>query len=375
MAVHFDDALDKDNIAAISSKFGFSNHAYIEKFIMDFKINYHISQKINCFLRGGMCMPFYSELKVRRLSIDIDLITRIDVDLIDRVMEDLNNNIPDVKILKHHPRNPLPIPHLASYNVEYNSCLGKPEKIKIDCLCNVDIDLPTTSVSPDLRVMDFRIGYSPKILTRGALIGDKVTTLSIGTIGVPESRLSDIPKQIYDIATLLKSASSDDLKESLDVFEIFTKFKVKIYDNGSYTVDDVISALDSSFHEIISFQSALTIAEKYKGPFGMFAGTYLGSAPYSKVQQITDALLVWYYSAILKKLRAGRLSKDEAASEVLSTIQRYGEIRNSDADEKRLVKESLLKEMHDTAFNKNVLNGALTEQILFVSKIHDLSST
>lgn len=370
MTYHFATELEKDNIEKITNKFGFTNPLYVEKFIMDFEMNYHISQKIDCLLRGGMCMPFHSELGVRRLSIDIDLLTSLNVAKIHEVMEHLDDTLPDVKIKKHVPKNPYPIPNLASYYVEYDSCFGKPETIKIDYLCDFSLNLPTQTISNEQEIIEFKIDYPAKILTRGAIIGDKITTLALGKIGLRESKYYDIPKQIYDIATLLKVATENDIDESLDVFKTLTEFKVKIFASGKYTISEIIEGINSSIQSLFSFQSTLTTTDDYEGFFGSFTGTYLNNAqPYKKTQHISDILLVWVYGIILKKFFEGSISKQEAATKIFSIVRSYDNILNSSVEEKQITRNDLLNTMPELPFKKKILNGPVVEQVFVIKEI------
>ena len=47
-----------------------------------------------------------------------------------------------------------------------------------------------------------------RILSRGSLLGDKLTTLALGTIGLRPSRQTEIAKQVYDLGLLLKSSTT-----------------------------------------------------------------------------------------------------------------------------------------------------------------------
>ncbi len=58
MVYHFAIKLKKDNIESIVNKFGFRNTLYVEKFIINFEMNYYISQRIDCLLRGGCVCRF-----------------------------------------------------------------------------------------------------------------------------------------------------------------------------------------------------------------------------------------------------------------------------------------------------------------------------
>ncbi len=370
---HFNDELQQDNIESIATKIGFANATYVEKFIMDFEMNYHISQEIDSILRGGMCVPFHTKLGVRRLSVDIDLFTGLQVNEIEKIMQKLNDRLIDIKIKLHTPTNPVPIPNLVSYYVEYNSCFRKLDTIKIDYLCDMSLQLPTQNITTTQEIIEFKIDYPVKILTRGALIGDKITTLALGKIGLKPkigTLSNDIPKQVYDIATLLKSVTEKDIEESLDVFIDLTTFKVKVFDNGIYNIKEILDTIKSSISSLLSFDSQITNINEYVGIFGSFKGTYLNrSQPYKKTEHISDILLVWFYVIFLKKFFDKSLSKDVVIKKIHSTIKLYQNIIEFDVDDKQNMSETLLKEMPDLPFNKNILNQTPVEQIFLIKEI------
>ncbi|MCA9828805.1 MAG: nucleotidyl transferase AbiEii/AbiGii toxin family protein [Nitrosopumilus sp.] len=341
---------------------------------MDFEINYHISQKIDSILRGGMCVPFHTQLKVRRLSIDIDLLTPLQLDEVNSMMKELDNSLPDVKIKPHTPKHPLPIPNLVSYYVEYTSCFGQPNTIKVDYLCDVQLQLPTQNITTTQEIIEFKIDYNIKILTRGALIGDKITTLALRKIGLPKSKngtfSDDLPKQIYDIATLLKSATEKDIDESLDVFMTFTSFKVQIYDHGKYNVQEILDTMISSIESLLSFDSQITNISEYVGIFGSFKGAYLNTVqPYKKTEHLSDILLVWFYVIFLKKFFDGSLSKNEIVKKIHNSKELYQKIFDYDIDEKKTLRDSLMSSMPILPFNQNILNQTPVEQIFLVKEI------
>lgn len=374
MVYHFTNELQKNNIENIATKFNFANPIYVEKFIMDFEMNFHISQEINSVLRGGMCVPFHTNLGVRRLSIDIDLLTELQVDEINNIMQKLDNSLTDVQIKKHTPKHPAPIPNLITYYVEYNSCFGKPETIKIDYLCDMSLELPTQTITNEQEIIEFKINYPSKILTRGALIGDKITTLALGKIGLKKPRIGnfsdDIPKQVYDIATLLKSSTEKNIEESLDVFTSLTAFKVKIFDNGLYAVKDILDTIHTSIQSLLLFDSQITNVPEYVGIFGSFKGTYLNtSQSYKRTEHISDILLVWVYVIFLKKFFDKSLSKDAVIKKIKSTIKSYHDIIDLDIDDKQNMRNNLLNNMPELSFNKNILNQTPADQIFLINAI------
>ena len=76
--LHFQNFLNKKSIDKIREEHGFRDSLPIEKFIMDFEMLTHIQKVLpDCVVKGGMAVPFHlSDKKLRRLSVDIDIVTR-----------------------------------------------------------------------------------------------------------------------------------------------------------------------------------------------------------------------------------------------------------------------------------------------------------
>ena len=68
--------LTEESISSIAKQYGFPHELYVEKFIMDVEMHARIAPRIDCVIRGGLCMPFHlCAQEARRLSIDVDLLT------------------------------------------------------------------------------------------------------------------------------------------------------------------------------------------------------------------------------------------------------------------------------------------------------------
>ena len=64
---------------------------------MDFEMQYQISRRLDCTIRGGMCMPFHTGGRhANRLSIDIDLLTRSSIDEVGRAMDAIGRSVGEI---------------------------------------------------------------------------------------------------------------------------------------------------------------------------------------------------------------------------------------------------------------------------------------
>lgn len=373
MALHFSDALEESNVEAITDKFKFVNSVNIEKFMMDFEMDYHINNKMRCTTRGGMCMPFHTDVGVRRLSIDIDLITNQSLSDTEKIMSEINSSIPELEIKKKIPRDPHPIKNLLAFDVFYDSCLGGRQKVKVDFICDVGISLPVKQVEKGFDVLDLVIDFEPTVLTHGALIGDKLTTLALQKIGLREDRFSDIPKQIYDIATLIKSATVSQIKEALDVFKNFTTFKVSIYEkNPRYEVNEIVESIIDSIKDLLLLDSMVTITKLYKNRFTNFTDIYLSKSgkQYQKNEHISDILIVFLFTKYVSKFILDSSPIDKMSADIFNTISSLKnnlELEREDITDSRT---KILENFSDKVYKKHILRFAPLEHVFLINELN-----
>lgn len=373
MVYHFNDALNRDAVNSISEEFNFQYPLNIERFMMDFRITSLIRERIHPILRGGMCMPFYTDLHVRRLSVDIDLLVSQSINDIDMMMNEMNAILHDITIQRYDPIRPAPIPNLVTYTVEYPSNFSTLGKIKIDYLCDVTLDMPTQTMPAGQEIVGFTIDYPLQILTRPALMIDKITALALDTIGLRgrDGGLSGaIPKQIYDISTLLKSANQNDITELFNIFRNILEFKSRIYDNGMYAVETVLGSIESSIQSLLSFGDQMTFTNEYEGLASSFKGTYLNTTqPYTKTQQMSDVLLVWFFAKALRTAFNRPSLRGRMVSEVASMLKRYDAITEYSREEKEAMRHAILENIPELPFPKSSLGRRSIDQIFLVDKI------
>ena len=77
-------------------------------------------------------------------------------------------------------------------------------EIKIEIFYENSTEHSTYKTDPSIKIFGIQIGFEMQIFDKGELIGSKMSALPLETIGVVD-RPADIPKHIYDIATLLKT--------------------------------------------------------------------------------------------------------------------------------------------------------------------------
>ena len=227
--------------------------------------------------------------------------------------------------------------NLCSYVIHYTSFSGKPDWIKVDYLCEVDIDLPVRTVPTGYELFAFVTDYEIKILDRGCLVADKLTALSLDTIGLPEKKSGDIPKQIFDIGSQIRLASKNDLCEILKAFDIFTNFKRKIYDRDPrYTVTQIIDGIkDALFGFFMLDVTAVTLTKEQDDKFRAFMGTYLGSHIYRRTEHLGNILLILILVDRIKKYLSAPEKIDMLVKDLSDIVDTVNSYKTMDASEAR----------------------------------------
>ena len=64
--------------------------------------------------------------------------------------------------------------------------------VKVDFFCDVDIRISSELVKPGFSLFGFDTTHEMSILSKGSLLGDKITTMAIGTIGLKLARQAEV---------------------------------------------------------------------------------------------------------------------------------------------------------------------------------------
>lgn len=174
----------------------------LENFIMDFEVHNMVSSRLDACLRGGMAAPFYLDSGAMRLSRDMDPFVLEPEDAARAAMQDLALKQDDYGIRINRLPQHSSFPHLplAQYNVEYRSALGRTSTIKLDLLCDPRIKaVPDRVVRRGFNLVCFPTQHSVRLLDHGALVADKITSLSEPPVGYGAERRGRMHKQTCDV--------------------------------------------------------------------------------------------------------------------------------------------------------------------------------
>ena len=319
-------------------------------------------------------MPFhFTEPEVKRLSIDIDLLTSKTMDEVRYAMSSINDSMTDIRCAEHKPIDPYPVDNLISYKAYYNSCLGRNTFVKVDFLCNVNIRLNSQLMKSGFRLFGFDTNQDMDILSKGSLLGDKLTTLALGTVGLKPSRQTEVAKQIYDLGMLLRRATKPDLQVAFDTFENMTGFKVSHFDHDpEYTVSDISRSIAESVLGFLNLKSAVSITNEQEKRYHDFQGTYLAKKTrYKKTEHVTDILLIKLYSRHLCRYLNGESTQAGAIDSLYGVLEQVNKIKRGQIRDVPQMEALYKQGISDAAgFKKKILNGASLEHLFLMYKLY-----
>jgi hypothetical protein len=227
--IHKRDCFTREILEKRLHELGFNNLARMELFLWDLEIFLHVQDilKEKVVLKGGAATQFYLPIEYQRTSIDIDMICAASMDEVEKALglieEKFSGEGPYFKFRFHKPKTPKTDLSLLTYYLDVPSVCGSNElfggrsgtqEIKIEFfMLNESLSLNNIS-SPHIFALDTNKTYQVMPLT--ALIGDKLTTLAVNTVGIPPERDDEYIKQVYDVDALFvfnwQEADFDEIK-------------------------------------------------------------------------------------------------------------------------------------------------------------------
>ena len=336
--LHFQSYLNKQSIEEIRQVHGFRDSLPLEKFIMDFEVLTHIQQVLpDCVVKGGMATPFHlNDKKLQRLSVDIDLVTASSRDQVIKAMETVSNKLADVikigdpYVPRNKPNKKLP---LLTYYCDYQSSIDDNPEIKIEIFYGNDMKIQSKKINNNIEIIGILINFPLSIYEHGSLIGDKLTTLPFNTIGIDSNREIDVPKQIYDIATLLKSLPNPvPMRMIIDTFEKISKTEISYFKGTKPSVDDVLKDLANFSETLLIDENQIKLNPHYAGRFATFKTTMLGNVQYLAHAHVADILLIkTIIKLILKKFNGAKLETiTKKATQVLVGLTTISNMNTND---------------------------------------------
>ena len=326
---HFQRYLTRTSLDDMAQGRNFRDSDGLEKYIMDFEILFHVLKVLpDCTVKGGMAVPFHVGGELMRLSEDIDVVTGRTREETVRAIDDLRERIEplvDISQQPHEPKTTSKRLPLLTYWCKYRSVATNPE-IKLEIFYGEKESIPTQTINGGFEPMGFKVDFSVSVYDHGPLIADKLTTLAFKTIGIPESRRSDVPKQIYDIASLLKSF--DGVPPIGEMADLFTSISEKEsgYCPQRYHLGDIMADLEAFSDSLIDDKLHLNASDQ--GRLESFE-TQLLASRYTKTDYVVDILLIKLFVRLIRNTMNGTQDPTAAGTTMSEVLTRLKDISDS----------------------------------------------
>ena len=216
----------------------------VEKTIHAFALlGYLVQLEKEFVFKGGTSLLLHVP-RMKRLSIDIDIISGEDIERFITKIETIPGNTPFVRY-EENIRGDRGLPNRRHFKFFYNSSLsGREEYILLDVVLENPDYIPFTETK---RIATALFETETELLvtvpTVEGLIGDKLTAFAPQTMGVPfetangNSMTMQVVKQLYDLGELFDIAS--DFENIQTAFNV-TFEKENGYRSGEFTRDVVL---------------------------------------------------------------------------------------------------------------------------------------
>ena len=235
-----DKCFKKEWIGLHGAALGCRNPVMLEKAIVAFQLLGSLAESgIPFQFKGGTSLLLRLN-PLRRLSIDVDIVTQASPDMLRRVLDDVAGAKPFISYL-HDSKRDGESPPKKHYKVSYPSAVeSKNDHILLDVLFEQE-------GPPGCELVLIRVPFieplrevTVAVPTVNHLLGDKLTAFAPETIGIlyHPDRNVDIVKQLFDVGVLFDAAS--DLCEVATAYDYMHKKQLG-YRKKSYTLSDTLS--------------------------------------------------------------------------------------------------------------------------------------
>jgi len=378
--LHFQKYLTREKIEEIQKKYEFRDKLPIEQFIMDFEALFHIQEKIpDCVVKGGMAVPFHiHEKSLRRLSVDIDIVTGQSREMVTEAMKEIarkldgmieipSNYTPEKKNNKELP--------LLTYFCNYKSVVNDNPRIKIEIFYDNQLQVKTKRITNNEEIIGFEIDFPLSIFDHGALIGDKLTTIPFNTIGIGGGRERDVPKQLYDIAHILKSVSGEiPIQEIIETFEIVAREEISYYIENPPTMEEILEDLIKFSEQLLKIEGQIKLNASYEGTFNSFRTEMLSGGQYKKQTHIIDIFLIRILALFVRKKIRNEIEYGDISTKIRTILDELSKISTLDREDKVALTRTMVIKHGKTTRNGQIILNSLTEYGFLYDIVIDLEN-
>lgn len=336
----YGDLVEKARLDEKGRALGLNNPSVFETYIMNFEIHKLLSHTLRGCVHGGMAVPFYLESKHQRLSRDVDLYVFEDVSSVERRMDLVTSSLHgrDMRIRRH-----IPVPERASavplltYYASYSSAYGD-ATVKIDILCDPSLaEIPQKTFLAGTHLRHFDTRHDVTALDAGALMADKLTSLSLNTLGYVAQKSEMINKQIYDIGCLLLNADRGQIVQAATAYKLLLnrmgRYPEEYGDDNPIEPSRIAADSHESTYSLVRGGPSYLPSKEFFRHFSAFKGIYLGNMFYTEREHTEDLLMISLFAKRMAEYINGNISAMSLAESHHSTQQQLRAIK-SDPDKK-----------------------------------------
>ncbi|MCY4491478.1 MAG: nucleotidyl transferase AbiEii/AbiGii toxin family protein [Thaumarchaeota archaeon] len=375
--LRFQSILNKKSIEKIGIEYGFKDLLLVEKFIMNFEILTHIQKVLSdCVVKGGMAVPFHLfDKNLQRLSVDIDIVTGKSRGEVIEAMKQVSVNLKDVVKIKdpHKPKGNLNknLP-LLTYFCNYNSSIVDDAKLKIEIFYGNNTQIQSKQIHSETEIIGFSVDFPISVYDHGSLIGDKLTTLPFKTIGIDSKRKLDVPKQIHDIAALLKNPPRElKLELIFDTFKHTVHDEISYFSNTTLTFQQILDDLHIFSESILMIDNQIKLNRSYRGRFENFATEFLGNNRYQSYQHVTDILLIKTFIELMLK-RFNGINMEVIAEKAKEIFDGFFELSQLKDEDKISKSKKIVSKYGKKTEEGEIMKNLFPEQTYLYDKLFEI---
>jgi len=206
------------------------------------------------------------------------------------------------------------------------------------------------------------LGYQPSCVRRGYLIAEKLLTQARGTVGVPDDRYQDLPKNLYDLDSLLLSPEVvDSLEEASNWLPMLIGEQGKQW-RGDARVERVLDDIETSLLNlaIIDYSDE---RQRYGNAVRRLETLYFPGGSRMRLHQW--ATMAARSLAIVRLLKLGVRAEEKTIRDLYSQADRLaGEIR-SQTEASKLTR-TLCELLPDPLRRIRQLRGSPPERLFWI---------
>jgi len=356
--------LDAKEIQSRKERFGFPDARFIELLIYDYEIFRHLLKASDRFyLKGGAAAQLFTELSQQRASKDIDLVTDHTPQEIDKIFAKINDVFPSKK---HIPAKIVHDVPMVTYLVEVNSIVEDGEKLEIKADILIE-DLKNYKLGkvPASEVFALNTGIDLPVISLGSLLADKFLTLAQKSIGIPHEKISEYPKQVYDLARITKRIDRQEFSNMAYSFQRIMRSELKTRRLENTSEEVILHILDV----LEQFAKLDEPVNAFKNYINDFQSAYVSrEARKTTSGWIADSLILMYLVKIFRRV----IIKGEDESQVyagwVSFIKELDGIRKLDIENRKKIREELIGKLRKAHPQWKKYKGSSEERIFLELK-------